>query len=45
MTAAVRKKDEELTINQKYMISVLMTDLGLMKNHTCRAHTGSLGKL
>ena len=28
MTAAVRKMDEELTINQKYMISVLMTDLG-----------------
>ena len=28
MTAAVRKKDEELTINLKCIISVLMTDSG-----------------
>ena len=31
MTAAVRKKNEELTINLKCIISVLMTDLGLIK--------------
>ena len=29
MTAAVRKKDEELTINIKYTIGVLMPDSGL----------------
>ena len=29
MTAAVRKTDEELIINKKYMISALMTDWGL----------------
>mgnify|MGYP000009383919 FL=1 len=29
MTAAVRKKDEELTINLKCIIGVLMTDSGL----------------
>ena len=29
MTAALRKKDEELTINLKCIIGVLMTDLGL----------------
>ena len=29
MAAAVRKKDEELTINLKCIISVLMTDWGL----------------
>jgi len=28
MTAAVRKKDEELTINLKCIIGVLMTDSG-----------------
>ena len=46
MTAAVRKKDEELTINIKCTIGVLMTDSGL--RHTRRqsredgndAHTG-----
>ena len=29
MTAAVRKKDDELTINLKSFIGVLMTDSGL----------------
>ena len=29
MTAAVRKKDEELTINLKCIIGVIMTDSGL----------------
>ena len=29
MAAAVRKKDEELTINLKFIIGVLMTDSGL----------------
>ena len=31
MTAAVRKKDEELTINLKCIIGVIMTDSGLYK--------------
>ena len=31
MTAAVRKKDEELTINLKCIIDVLMTDSGLSR--------------
>ena len=33
MTAAVRKKDEELTINLKCIIGVLMTDSGLAQMH------------
>ena len=32
MTAAVRKKDEELAINLKCTISVLMTDAGLSRD-------------
>ena len=31
MTAAVRKKDEEPTINLKCIIGVLMTDSGLLR--------------
>lgn len=30
MTAAVRKKDEEMTINLKWRVVILMTDSGAM---------------
>ena len=40
MTAAVRKKDEELTINLKCIIGVLMTNSGLLHNYAWRHVSG-----
>ena len=40
MTAAVRKKDEELTINLKCIIGVLMTNSGLSHNYALRHVSG-----